>query len=262
MGIAVKNTGNTAAVFYRNGSMGVDSSLTNLAAPITFTNVIRKYTIPAGWSYDDIICADTDDDSNVIYLNFRNGSIASVASATLNADLAFTTLLGVNTLPANFNFSDVVTCSIDAAPATGDATIFFKNGSFINNGATESHPSAYPNTVLRYTLPAGYQYQDIIGGTLDTTANDFAFFFMNGSVVYNFSLTSSAVSFSALHENSSTYNSGSVTGNNITESTNVTIETRASNDTVTWTPWSATHINGDGEQLEQTMGGYLQYRAT
>lgn len=161
------------------------------------------------------------------------------------------------TLPEGFNISDIIAFS--TCTATNVAAVFFRNGSFITTG--ENPPFTF-TTVRRFTLPAGWNASDAIGVEHDHASVDVAMFFRNGSYLtapnqanYNgdFAFTDVIAP--------STYNSGSITGNNLTESTNITLQTRVSNDSVAFTDWSYSYENSSSQPLAATTARYVQYRA-
>ena len=260
MGIAVDDADNLAAAFYRNGSFGVDSAQADLVSSVDFTGALNRYTLPAGWSYDDIACVAVDDDAtNLVYLSLINGSFSSAAS-TFGADIAFLAGNGVNTIPANFNMSDVVGCSIDTG--AGDSALFFRNRSMVSNTGDEVPPVAF-GSVFAYTLPASLMPGDILGFAVDNTANDLAAFFINRSTAFNGGSAGFAADKAMTGGTAdAAYNPAGEFYVNVTESTNITLQTRISNDTIAWTPWSSIYIDYDGSQsVEWNVGKYIQYKA-
>ncbi|MBI3027830.1 hypothetical protein HYY70_07000, partial [Candidatus Woesearchaeota archaeon] len=111
-------------------------------------------------------------------------------------------------------------------------------------------------------VPEGFNPEDAIGVDVDRGANDVAMFFRNGSHATDGSQAdfSTNISFDSVFV--STYNSGSITGNNITETTNITLQTRVSNDSVTFTDWSLVYIDYGGTQtITGGNGRYIRYKA-
>ena len=251
-------------VFYRNGSIGVDNNQLNLNGVIDFTTALYEYTLPAGFNRDDIIdfSYDTDAGTSSIFAFFRNGSVA-IASGMVgipSTGVPFATTSSF-TLPVNFNTSDIIGIAIDTGSTT--TATFFKNGSFIvANSEGDTLPFIFV-TVRRFTItPAGFNTEDAIGVEHDNSQGDMAMFFRNGSYANNPAQADFSADFSfTTVMPASTYNSGSITGNNITESTNITLQTRVSNDSVAFTDWSSIYNNPEGSQLEQTIGRYVQYKA-
>ena len=261
MGITSHDAANRVAAFYRNGSFGVDLFSKNFGNVTNFSQALNRYTLPAGLSYDDIMCAAVDDDgTNVVYLLMMNGTTASVAAANFNADLTFTTVAGVNTIPVNFNFSDVVGCAIDAGVT--DSALFFRNGSMVVNTGDENPPVAF-GAVLAYSLPAGWDRSQLLDITVDNAANNIVAFYRNGSVANATSVSFAASKVITSATDIAVYNNrDDDTYVNVTESTNVTLQTRVSNDTVVWAPWSSIYVDYDGSQpIESNIGKYIQYKA-
>jgi len=262
IGIAADNTDNTVGVFYRNGSTGVDTLQTNYLTDITFTNYFQRYTLPAGYSYDDIACLTMDDDaSQRVDVFFRNGTILSTGDlgvGSFNQTLAIPNTASTYTLPANFNTSNLLGCALDSG--AGFYALFFLNGSFLSTSAADEVPPIAFNAVRAYALPAGWSYGDILSTTFDDGANDLGVFFRNGSVLVDaasaFSADILSTDFTAVVN--AVYNSGSITGNNITESTNITLQTRVSNDSVAWTNWVFSNFS---PAPIPDIAQYIQYKA-
>ena len=81
------------------------------------------------------------------------------------------------------NTTDIVGAALHNSP--GDIGVFYKNGSIATDRAQGNLITNvdFSDGIIRYALPAGFSYDDIIGIAWDTDASDAMFvFFKNGSV--------------------------------------------------------------------------------
>ncbi|MBI3027270.1 hypothetical protein HYY70_04085 [Candidatus Woesearchaeota archaeon] len=259
IGFAMHTGARDVGVFYRNGSIGTNLNQRAYDASFAFTDSLRFYSIPTGWSRDDIIGFGWDDDNSPnLYALFRNGSIAQSSQADLTTDAVLTSTSSF-TILGGFNTSDVIGFAVDTVsnPTQGTSALFFKNGSYLV-APTESPPFAF-STVRAFTLsPSGFNTVDVIGADASNFGNDVAMFFRNGSYVANTATAdfSADISFSSVFL--ATYHSDA----NITEQTNISLQTRVANDTNFFTDWSSFYIQSNGTQtIEGGNGRYIQYRA-
>lgn len=258
MGYSMDTSGGSkdTGVFYRNGSIGTNLNVRSYDQNITYTDSLIAYTIPSGWKYEDILGFGWDDDGSPnLFAFFRNGSVAiSAGQAGLTADVSFSTT-GSYTIPANFNHSDILGFAVDGGSTT--AAVFFKNRSFAV-AATETAPFTF-TTVRAFTLLAGFNTSEVIGTDASDFGGDVAMFFRNGSYVSDVS----QANFGTNIDFASVFATSYFSGLNLTETTNITLQTRVSNDTSTiWTDWSSVYINPNGAQtIEGGNGRYIQYKA-
>lgn len=259
VGIAMHEGKNDIGVFYRNGRVGAILNQANLASDVDFSSTLVAYTIPSVWDYQDIVGFGWDTagggNGKDIYAFFKNGSVAGdLNQETFQNDLDFTGTTSSYTIPAGFNTSDIIGFAIERG---SDAAVFFKNKSVVEADSNDP-PFSFTN-YFTYTLLPGFDTNDAIGIGYDRGANDIAIFFNNGSIVSDTDTTS-------LGENMdfddgvflATYNSGF----NILAFTNITLQTRMSNDSTTFTPWSDLYINHNGsENISGNIGRYIQYKA-
>ena len=262
MGFATHSGASDVGVFYRNGSIGTNTNQADFANSFALTTGLRLYTVPAGFNRYDILGFGWDDDNAPnLYAFFRNGSVAIAGGqSALTSDVSFTTTSSY-TLPGGFNTSDIIGFafnSIGNGASVGNAAVFFKNGSYLRSQNTESGPWAF-STVLAYRiLPSGFKIEDAIGVDFNRAASDIAIFFRNNSYVSNISQADFTTDIKFDVVRNATYHSNA----NITESTNITLETRISNDTNLWSAWSSDYILYSGTQsIEAVNGRYMQYRA-
>ena len=256
LGYAMDTGANDIGVFYRNGSFGADTAQGDLNSVVDFTVGLRKYGLPAGFNYQDIVGFAWDDDaSGIIYAFFRNGSVLnSSVVANLGSDFNFTTNVSTWSIPSGFNVSDIIDFEIDSAE--GVSAVFMHNGSFIN-ATTEAPPFNF-DTAGAFTIPSDFPSYDMIGVAYDRSADDLAMFFRNRSYVSDINRVGfgGAINFNAVWD--ATYNAGV----NLTTFTNITLQTRISNNSVTFTSWSSIYVNPNGSQsVESANGRYIQYKA-
>jgi len=252
---------NDFGVFYRNGSIGTNLTLVNLSTQFGFNASLIGYSLPNGWQGEDIIGIGWDSDGTAdVFAFFRNGSTAADASqADLTTDIAMTTTSSY-TLPAGFNRSDIIGIVVDttANGGAGQGAVFFRNGSYARDTG-ETAPFAYTVAVLAYTLPAGYDTKDAIGVMMDEAdgTDDIAMFFRNGSFVVDATQADFTTDIAFVSQLTATYHRDA----NITEPTNISMQTRVSNDSIAYSPWSQLYENDSGQQLDQRVGRYLQYKS-
>ena len=255
IGYATHGPADMAAVFYRNGSFGTDETAASYGAALDFTTALRRYTIPPDTSYSDILGLGFDGDSDVAYAFFQNGSTAADTSqADLTSDIDFLNGLNTWTIPPGFNVSNIIGFAIDT-DNTG-AAVFFNNGTFIE-AAQEAAPFKF-TTARVYTIPAGFNFKDMTGVDYHSGGNDITSFFKNVSRLSDNSQTGFTTDIAFATYFGTTYHAGF----NITAYTNVTLYTRVSNNSITFTPWSTAYLNNSGIQgLTDDIGMYVQYRA-
>ncbi|MEK6946375.1 MAG: hypothetical protein AABX32_02105, partial [Nanoarchaeota archaeon] len=244
-----------------NGSHGIDTAQANLnpGTNVLFTNNLFSYSLPAGKNYDDIVGFGMDDDGNDRgYVFFRDGTAAftlDLGATSFNQNVAFTAGTSTYTLPAGFNVSDIIGFSIDTTQ-TGNATAFFRNGSYLVSEG-EIHPFSFTISYA-YTIPSDFNSADSIGVIYDSGSNDFGMFFRNRSIVTNTNVLAFNNDIPLTGVVQATYHSDQ----NLTTYTNITLQTRISNDTVIWTPWSNLYYIGDGSEVVQDdFARYIQYKA-
>ncbi len=258
MGYEFQTSGNDLAVFYRNGSYGSDTTQTDLASPIDTTLAFLAYSIPPGWSRDDIVGFAADDDNGPnAYAFFKNGSVAiDAGQADFATAVAFATTTSY-TLPPDFNVTDIIDFAFDTVNngAAGTAAVFFRNGSYAYTGtATETGPFAF-DTISQFTIAPDYSASDALGIAFDSSGQA-ALFFRNRSYLSDGTQAdlASQVNFATTFLISYHANA------NITESTNITMQTRISNSTTAWPPWSQIYVNYSGQPIG-AVGQYIQYKA-
>jgi len=260
LGYAMDTGVNDIGVFYRNGSLGTDNDQQNLFdAVLNFSSGLVAYSLPIGFSSDDIIGFAWDDDGSAnIFAFFRNGSVLiSNAQTNLLTDVSFTTT-STFTIPSGFNVSDIIGFAVNNdATAPGESAVFFKNSSYVRAGS-EQPPFTY-TTVLAYSLPLDFDVNDAIGIAYDRgPPNDIAMFFRNGSFVADVDQPNLASDIAFDTVVAATYPSGF----DLITHTNITLQTRVSNDSITFTPWSRNYTNPDGsESIEDNAARYIQYKA-
>jgi len=258
MGYTNDDGASVVAVFYRNGSHSVETNKGNLISDLDFVDALHTYSIPSGWSRDDIIGFSMDDDnSDEIFAFFRNGSVldsGDLGNTGPDKDITFTAA-STWTIPDGFNQSDIIGFVMDTP--NPDIAVFFKNRSFVT-AASEQPPFLF-TSVHEYSLPPGFDANDAIGTAYDKGANDVAMFFKNGSYVADAAQNpiGSDMVFDIVAR--ATYPSGFA---NLTTYTNITLQTRVSNDSIIFTAWSNNYTNPDGsESIEDNAARYIQYKA-
>ncbi len=257
---SANTNGNEIAVFYRNGSMGVLDGLTSLGTDFSFTSRFGTYSIPAGIDTWDIIDFAFDDDaSDTLFLFLKNGTVISSGDLGNNPFVSANPSLAsfsTYTLAANFNVSNVLGIVIDSGAT--QAAAFMSNGSILV-ATQEAAPFSF--TAVRaftYSGFSGFINTNVIAASYDDSVGDIALFFRNGSYVADTTQTdfTTDVQFSAAFV--STYNSNF----NISASSNITLLTRVSNDSITFTPWSSEYSDSNREQtIAGGTGRYIQYQA-
>ncbi|MCH7561686.1 MAG: hypothetical protein IIC67_10050, partial [Thaumarchaeota archaeon] len=257
MGYAVDIVADDIGVFYRNGSHGVDTSQTSFTTDVDFTSALHKYTILSDWSRDDIVGFAQDDDvSDTLFAFFRNGSVlqsGDLGTFGFNQDVSLTT---ANTwsIPSDFNVSDVIGFAINSDNT--DSAVFFKNGSYVHANS-ETVPFTF-SVFHAYSLPSDFDANNAIGIAYDRAADDAAMFFRNGSFVSDIVQTAFTTDVVFDTMLAATYHSGF----DLVTHTNITMQTRVSNDSITFTPWSRNYTNPDGsESIEDNLARYIQYKA-
>ena len=188
MGYAMNTTSNRILVFYRNGSVGIDTSQADFTTNVDFTGALRKYTIvPENFNYDDIVGFTWDDDlSNLLTVFFRNGSLITSASANIGQNPSFNSLSTLGyTIPRSYNTTNIIGIFVDT-----DNTLMimiFKNYTYIT-AASESTSlglAKFQDNPLNFTLPNGISMENVVGITYDSGADDLAVFLNNGSIIFN-----------------------------------------------------------------------------
>ena len=137
----------------------------------------------------------------------------------MTTDVSFTTTSSF-TIPSGFNTSDIVGFafnSIGNGANIGNASVFFKNGSYVVSQKTETGPFTF-SSVLAYSLPANFDANDAIGADYHRSAGDIAMFFRNGSYVSNTAQTDITTNIVFNTARKATYHSDAKK----TESTNIT----------------------------------------
>lgn len=256
LGYAMDTGVGDIGVFYRNGSIGTDTAQANLNGDVAFSGM-QAYTIPTDFSREDIIGFAWDDDgSSTPFVFFRNGSVANDTSQTaLTTDLAFTEV-STYSIPSGFNASDVIGFAVSTGGT--EAAVFFRNKSF-SRAASEQPPFNF-SSVLTYTIPSDFNPYDAVGVTYDNAADDVGMFFKNGSMISDIAQPNlnSQIDFASSNIFAVTYPSGF----SLVKPTNITLQTRMSNDSVTFTSWSSNYTNPDGsESISDNVGRYVQYKA-
>ena len=252
---------NDMAVFFRNGSFAVDTSQSDLSSNIAFTNDINAYTLPSGWSYDDIVGFDWRDDagSDKAHVFFRNGSIATSTlsdGAAFTSNIAFTSTTSFFTLPIGINTSNIIGFGQDFD--NGDEAVFLKNGSVIIDLSGTAPPFQFAS-FSSFSIPSNFNIIDVIGVAYQDIADDAGIFFRNGSYIADTSQTTFTTAIVYSNVLLSTYSSA-----NITESTNITLQTHVGNTTPITTPWSSLYINNSfvsDVDVNNNVGRYIQYKA-
>ncbi len=254
-GYAMDTGANDIGIFYKNGTIGADTSQADLATNIDFTGGLIAYTLPAGLSRSDIVGFAWDDDgSGNIFAFFRNGSVASTgAVASLTSDVSFTSTDSYS-IPSGLNASSIIGFAVNTGAA--EAAVFFRNKSYVQ-ASSEQPPFAF-NSFYAYTIPSDFDINNAIGITYDNGASDIAISFRNGSLVSDTSQSSLSADISFNTLIAGTY----TTRLNLTVSTNITLQTRVSNNSISFTPWSNLYNNPDGsESIQDNVGRYIQYKA-
>ncbi|HLG24818.1 MAG TPA: hypothetical protein VI564_07860, partial [Candidatus Nanoarchaeia archaeon] len=256
VGYTSHTTAGDIAVFYRNGSFAVNLTTAALTANIGFREGgLRRYTIPAGFDYNDIIGFASRDQTTDEFVFYINGSTsADTTQADYTSDIAYANGQNTWTIPAGFNATEIIDFEINSDGT--DSAVFFKNGTFIV-AAAETPPLAFA-TVRLYTVPAGFNTRDIIGFSYHEGANDVVAFFRNGTIISD----TAQLNFGSDIAFATVLNSIYPTDLNLTETTNITLQTRISNDSTTFTNWSSVYIDPSGAQtLDAQYGKFIQYRA-
>jgi len=253
--------------FLRNGSVVVDTSVTNFAQTIDYTDGTITYTIPSGWSYDDIVGFGwNDNDPRAdIYVFFRNGSLAiDDSQSDLTSNIAFTSSTSSYSIPAKFNTSTIIGSWIDAInPATGSANyvMFFMNFTALIVQTT-APPLSFA-TYAKFTIPTGYRTFDAVGINFFNRTSDGSIYFGDKTVGVDTDVTLNSGGQTATFTDSSqtsTYPSDV----NITESTNITLQTRVGNSTPITNSFSTLYIYPNGTSdvdVNNNVGQYIQYKA-
>lgn len=261
MGYAMQDSKDDIGVFYRNGSVAPDLTQLDLASDVDFSVNLIAYTLPSGWSYDDIVGFGWDTGAggpgNDIYAFFKNGSVAGDRShINHDTDITFTDITSTYAIPAGFNTSDIIGFAIDY---NGNSAVFFKNKSFVEDPNNKDPPFSYTDH-YSFTLLSEFDANDAIGIGYDLESDDIAMFFNNGSFVSDtdqISLASDMDFDDGVFR--VTYPPGFA---NLTTYTNITLQTRVSNDSITFTAWSSNYTNPNGsENIEDNVARYIQYKA-
>ena len=95
-----------------------------------------------------------------------------------------------------------------------------------------------------FTIPSGFNADDATGIIYDDAGNRIAMFFRNGSYLMNDSIANlqNGVKFSP-QVYTATYNKNNIIGNNLTETANITLQTRVSNDSSVMGAWTSLSQN-------------------
>jgi uncharacterized membrane protein len=256
LGYVIDSGVNDIGVFYRNGSIGTNLNQQNLSSNISFTDGLIAYTLPAGFSRDDLIGFAWDDEgsTDALFAFFRNGTVLNATQSALTSDVSFAKT-STYSIPSGFNESDIIGFAVASAPNPGTSAVFFKNGSYVR-ADSELPPFTY-STVLNFSLPQNFDANDAIGVAYDRTADEIAMFFKNGSIV-----NATQADFTTNIEFDSVLAAAYDSSFELTTHTNITLQTRVSNDSITFTSWSQNYTNQDGsESIEANVARYIQYKA-
>lgn len=121
----------------------------------------------------------------------RNGSIA--VSLTLSGVPGFEFICSTSapddslrsyTLPANFNYKDIIGFGWDD-DATNTIYAFTKNGSVLSDTSQSDLTTdiSFTNAIGQFTIPQNFNMSDAFGTGVDTTDTNTAIFFKNGSFI-------------------------------------------------------------------------------
>ncbi|HLD87624.1 MAG TPA: hypothetical protein VJB12_06205, partial [Candidatus Nanoarchaeia archaeon] len=208
LGFATHDVAVDSAVFYRNGSYGADTTQGNFlaATALSYTNAVNAYSVPAGWSREDLLGFGAHIPNNDLYAFFRNGSTltdANRADYTADASLASASTW---TMPADVNVSQIIGFTVNDDGNEG--ALFLNNGTFIV--AAQDIPPFTFATMRRYTFSAamtGFDGSDAIGVDYHAGSNDAMMLFRNGSRVMDTAQTSFATDIAFAAVGTTTYSS-------------------------------------------------------
>lgn len=244
-----------SAVFYRNLTFAFNNSYSGSnggSGEIGFMTGTSSYTIPTNINSDDIVgFAYVDDVTGQLYAFLNNGSILVATTNNLISIIDFTDILRY-TIPSGLNTSDI----IGSHTNTVAFQLFFKNRTIVHFADnTFSSPSTYS-----FTIPAGYSTENIIGAGFNSDLSDYILFLRNSSHLIDTSHTTYAANavFTATNKTKYPLNL------NITESTNITLQTRIGNTTPITNPYSTIYFNNtflSDVDVNNNLGRYWQYKA-
>jgi hypothetical protein len=259
MGYANDNGANDLAVFYRNGSFayaGDPDNFNNDAT--TITAELLTYTLGSG-TYDDIIGAAMDDDASdeadIFLIDGTVLSTADLGNTGLKQALSFSSS-STWSIPAGFNATNILGFVINTG--SSQAAVFFKNKSFVTDPNNENPPFAFTD-VYSYTVPSGFDMGKVIGVSYDAGGNDLALLLNNNSFISDPTQTDLTTNSDIIDHHVIAYFSDL----KLITYSNITLQTRVSNDTVTFSPWSKNYTNPTGTEViaEPNIARYIQYKA-
>jgi len=252
-------------VFYRDGRVTNTTSANNLLQTnINFTFQNDSWILPEGINYDDVLgFSGIDIDStNANYAFLRNGTVLQS-----NEDYVFTSSYGIYTIPQGFNTSDIIGFALESidGPSTGDTAVFFRNKTYLK--ADAESPKFTFDQYFSFTIPSDFNIDDAIGIVYDNTetTGQISMFFINKSHITDTNVPDFVSTIGFTIVNTDKYNDNA----NISERTNISIFTRISNDSITFTPYTEYSVTNDGSYAElnatintsQNVGRYIQYKA-
>jgi len=186
VGFAYDEDGDDLAMFYRNGSFTVDTSISSVSLDSTLTDHIGTYTIPTGFSYYDILGFMYDADLNDMVVFFRNGSYAVDFTTDFDHEtIEFTAnkyLWTLSLISNDFEVKDVIGFTFDAGG--NDGAVFFRNGSFLVDVVITDWISTIDFTEMHdYITYANMNVEDCIGFAYDSSSDDACMYFINKSAI-------------------------------------------------------------------------------